>query len=777
MQEGGRGEQGARGPGRPLAVVLAVCLAGDLLGRGLLPEGTAALLLGLGAATALWRPGRRRALEALARLRLGPGLLLVLGLLATGRAALPPEAAEASPRGRWRTLAEGEQLRGRLEGRPETYDLPAGLVRDGEWLELRPRASGSRGAAGDGRARAVELPAAALVRHGPGAARPLDRWRGFWRHARRAGLERLGSLDDPSARSLARALCFGERRELDPELTDLFTRTGTRHALAVSGLHVALVAAIWVWPLGARGGGAARGVLGGGGRGRAAARRWLGRREAWRVALLVGFVPLAGAGAPVVRAALALACVQWAALAPGRGELGWPRRVDGLSLWCFAALVEWWFRPAAVGSLSMQLSYAATLGLLLLTGPLNRALRARLPNGGRLAEVGRLGHARAPLPRLFLQRLIDGVLGGLAASVAANVATLPLVWTVFGEWSLAGPLATLLLLPPLALFLGLAWLWVALPLELVGETLAVLAELMRWLLTAFDRWPATPMPLPTRPPALLALATLACLAAGATRLLDDRRRRLLLAAALLGLGLALAPWPQARGRLELAVLDVGHGTCALVRSPAGEVWIFDAGTRDGPRAVRDALLPRLRAWDPGRPGIALSHEHEDHSGALPWIVERHPPRAWLGALPARVAERLPHDALHLDLERGRSARLTSDAEDLELVLLRGLAEEGNEGSRNLELSSRGARLLLCGDAEGPGLARLLRADVLRGPYDVVLFPHHGSETPWLGPFLEVTRPGEVWFSAAERPPVADELDRRGIPWRCTALEGDLERAW
>lgn len=52
----------------------------------------------------------------------------------------------------------------------------------------------------------------------------------------------MGRIEDPAARGLGLALLCGDRSELPPGLPDLFTRTGTRHLLAVSGLHVGLLA-------------------------------------------------------------------------------------------------------------------------------------------------------------------------------------------------------------------------------------------------------------------------------------------------------------------------------------------------------------------------------------------------------------------------------------------------------------------------------------------------------------------------------------------------------
>jgi len=696
--------------------------------------------------------------------------------VAGGRRALlshaAPHEGQGPAIGRWETLSRGAELIGRLEGdATQSYEVPRGVLADGERVELWPTGAATPPARGPiARPRRAAAPRALqpdeVRRLAPTGGGPLDATRRRLREWRSSCLLRLEAIEDPLARGLAAALLFGERAQLPPGLGDLFTRTGTRHALAVSGLHVGLVAALWIWPLGA---GAAWLVGRLGGRRRRAGR--LAEPAVWRALLLALFVPLAGAGAPVLRAALALALAQLAGLVPRRGGSPFGRRPDPLSLWASAAAIEWLADPEALRSLSLQLSYVATLGLVLITPRLGAWTRGRWPI---VAEVDGLGRRRSPLLRIVATRALRGVRLSLAASAAASVATLPIVWGTFGEWSVAGPLATLALLPLLALFLGLAWLWVLIPLDALESLLGGLSRAMVGLLEGFDGWPGTPVPLPERPEVLLLAAGLLVLIAAARR---DRLGAVAARGSCVLWGVLLVPWCSGPRGLELHALDVGHGTAVVLRAPGAGTWLFDAGSRDRRGVAREAVAPLLRALDVGQVRIALSHGESDHAGALPWLIERYPPRLWLGALPARLDARLPHDCPRVDLETGRSTIKGGANGELELTLVRGLTEDGNEGSRSLEVAWRGRRLLLCGDAEAGGLARQLRSGDLRGPYEITLFPHHGSETDWLAAFLRATLPGTVWFSAGERPPVLDELERRGVPWRSTHAEGPLRLDW
>lgn len=771
----GEEQRGAR-PGRPLLAVAGATLAGSAIGlEELVPRALCAalllvlLFLVLGNSGAGDRPSRR----ALLLLLLAAGAALRAAHSRSGSSPGAPERAGGI--GRWIADDGRHAAVGRLAEGSRRYELPPGAAAAGELLLLAPSGPAPRPARGPVPApgpEAHELPPQPLAwdelaRLAPARSGPAALLREGFARARDGALERIGGLREPLARGLAGALLLGERSQMPEGLPDLFTRTGTRHALAVSGLHVGLVAWLLLLPLGRLLGALA---------GSAPRRRpWLGP-PAWRALLLLAFIPMAGGAAPVLRAGLALALAQLAPALPARAG-GGARRPDALSLWSLAAALECLAAPRALLSLSFQLSYAATLGLILGAGPLTRVLRAHLPRGGELPQVVLRGRRLPARLRVPAQRALELGLASLALSAAANLATLPILWSRFGEWSAAGVLATPLLLAPLALFLGLGWLWLALPHEVLELGLELCARAMVGLLAFLDGMPGTPSPLPPRPALLLVVLAGSCLLALRSPSGGRVRAGCTRASAALG-AVLLLPWTVAPRAFELHALDVGHGTAVVLRAPGAPCWIFDAGSRDRPGVAKAALAPLLRAFDVGSIAIALSHTDRDHDGALPWIVERFRTELWLGALPAAIDRRLPSGARRLDLERGAVELRTRPraGDGLELRLLRGGPHASNEGSRSLALEHRGRRFLLCGDAEEQGLLESLRRAELRGPFELLLQPHHGSDTDWLGPFLDQTRPREVWISASRVPALVRELERRGIRWRATASEGPLAHA-
>jgi competence protein ComEC len=607
-----------------------------------------------------------------------------------------------------------------------------------------------------------------VVRLASARSEPLGAASAFVDAVRGRLLERVRALADARTRGLVGGLLFGDLSEIDSGVADLFVRTGTFHVLAISGLQVVLVAVLLAGPIAS--------VLD-------ALARWLSRgrlrlgSEIFRAALLLLFVPVAGAGAPVTRSALAWIAGSLALRLPARepfeADLRMRRSGDPLALWGFALLVECLVHPDAPLSVSVQLTYLATLGLVAGTRPMLGCLRGLLPGEGRVAAVGRSGRPRPEWLRIPAQRILDASLGAVAASCAAVLATLPVVWTRFGEACPWGALATPAIAMPVGWILVAGWAWVVAP-GLVPE--AALDVAGRWtigLLEAFDRLPGSPADLPPRPFLLLASACVAAFAAIRSRS-AGRNPMLVRAAALLWVAVLL-PWSAAPPGLEVHALDVGSGTAVLVREPGGGALVFDAGSRDRPGVDREALGPLLSAWESERVLVVLSHTDLDHDGALPWLVERHPPAGWAGALPAQIAERLPHTAVRIDATTGQFLLAWPDpAEDeLRLELSRGLAIGGNEGSRVLEIRWKSETLLLFGDSEAEGLAAWLHARAQENPARLLLFPHHGSDTEHLAALVEAVRPKEVWISASGEPEVLRELARRRIPTHVTSLEGPL----
>lgn len=755
-----------------MAAALAV-LAGAWLGAALKPPplalaallaGTSGAWLALELAAGASAGESSRGAEGLRRAtRLGLLASLALVSIALGWRGEGPKATDrldgaslAGPRatleGRWEPLRRTRRGElGKLHplgAAPLWLELEHGCAARGEWLHVEPNDRPRREARGP-----VAPP------HAPFDAREHLMWSARPDEVERRGLapawergtewigelrasvaRRCGQFAAGESRALAHALLYGATERLEPELADTFTHTGMRHVLAVSGMHVSLLAAVLIAP-------------------------WMGgsRRRRTALALVAGaalalFAGVTGGAAPVRRAAVALGLSLAAPLcARARGE---PRRVDTLSLIALALLVEAALDLDSLFSVSLLLSYLATLGLVLLTGPIRRAL----PGPRWRSELGPTSARRA-----LASVLSRTARSALAASLAAVLVTLPLCWSTFGEWAPVGVLATALSTPLVTWLLVVGWLAILAPPLVPGVLFDVPAGWFVRLLEFADGLPGTPCVLPPRPLAVLGIAT-ALLALGWARSgLAGRATRVGMAL----WGAILLPWTVRPSSWTIDALDVGHGTCVVLRGPDGPTWIYDAGSRDRGRVASSALGPLLAAADARELAVVLSHSDSDHAEALAWIARRYEIVEWLGApLPEGVelARRRGADP------RGEPGALEFSAREREhWQLVRGVESEDNEGSRTLVAKLGPLRAQLHGDAVELGLQRQLEAEWLRGPVDLLLWPHHGDPGPWTTALLERARPSEVWISASGSGGVERELERRGIPWRSTGRDGPLRR--
>jgi competence protein ComEC len=249
-----------------------------------------------------------------------------------------------------------------------------------------------------------------------------------WRQAQQRRLDtwlRNMPWDDPDGGALLAATMLGRTALLPAEAKEAFATTGTLHLFAISGLHIA---------------GMAAGLL------------WLTRRARLPelpagiaiLALLWLYVQVTGASPSSVRAWI-MAAFLWG----GRvGERDTPA-LQSLALACAVTLM---LSPEACADAGFQLSYAAVLGIIVAGGPAAELC-------ARPTEEERLTPAAAQTARQRLRwRARKFLLGGLCVSLAATLAGAPLTLGHFGTASWGGVFVNLVLVPlsEIPLMLGMA---------------------------------------------------------------------------------------------------------------------------------------------------------------------------------------------------------------------------------------------------------------------------------------------------------------------------------
>ena len=363
---------------------------------------------------------------------------------------------------------------------------------------------------------------------------------------------------DPEA-SLIAGILLGVETGIPEDVQEGFNDTGTSHIIAISGFNITILATFFVFLFGR--------ILG-------VRRRFL---AACITAVIIGlYTILVGADAAVVRAAIMGGLSLLAALVG--------RRQDGLNTLALVAAVMALFNPYVLWDVGFQLSFMATLGLLLYAGPLTERF-IRLASRGMDESTAR--KVARPVSEYFL------------ITIAALITTLPVVIYHFQRLSLISLAANPAILPaqpPLMILGGIAVL-----LGLIYQPLGQIAALAAWPFAAYTirivEWFAG------IPGGVLYLGEAAVFSVivfyfllFTWTLAGDRFNDWLLKLTdagfakfgkytpillvVLGL-LAVLVWRAVLaapdGRLHVTLLDVGSGDAVLVQTPTGRTLLIDGG--------------------------------------------------------------------------------------------------------------------------------------------------------------------------------------------------------
>jgi competence protein ComEC len=490
------------------------------------------------------------------------------------------------------------------------------------------------------------------------------------------------------------ALAVGDQRAISSEEWRLFNRTGVTHLMSISGLHVTLVSGL-----------AAFLVAFGWRRVPALALRLPARKSAALAAIFgaLGYTLLAGFAVPAQRTFYMVSVV---ALALWSGRIAAPARTLALAL---AAVVA--FDPWAPLSPGLWLSFGA-VGLIFYVSGFRK--EHWLAQWARVQWAITLGLAPAAL-LLFGQVSVAGPL--------ANAVAIPVVSVVVTPLALA---AAVLPAPPL---------------------LDLAAWLVEWLLQFLEWCAALPGALWEQhvPPVwsvALALGGVAWLLA--PRGVPWRAGGL----ALMAPAFLLAPAGPPPGAAWITALDVGQGLAVVVRT-ANRTLLYDAGPAFGPEADSGGrvVVPLLRASGvPRLDAIVLSHEDRDHIGGAQTVLETFEAGELFSSLPPAH----PLNALAPARRCAAGQQWTWDGVRFEFLHpAAGRSYKRNDTSCVLRIEASGGSVLLTGDIERGAETALLNGN-FNLKSDVLLVPHHGSKTSSTAPFIAAVAPRWAVVAAGYR---------------------------
>lgn len=539
----------------------------------------------------------------------------------------------------------------------------------------------------------------------------------------------------PRSAAVVQALVVGDRSALSREDKAVFAATGTSHLIAISGLHIGLIAALiyfllrWAWRLFP-----------------SACCRWPATVAAAPAAIFaaLAYAAMAGFSIPTQRALIMLLVAMLGIV--------FRRSVRAVHVLGLALLAVLLWDPYSVVSAGFWLSFGAVGVILYLATPV----------AGRFSWVSlQLGISVALAPLLVWQQLPVSLL-----SPVVNLLAIPVFGMLIVPFSLLAVLSQMIwpdlgqLLLPVA-----GWL--------LDRFLMALEMAAEW--SPKLSWGAVPKQ-------VLAVSAMAALYGFWWAVKNNRHPLWRLSfPAIMFLCMILfvqhtsAPLPN---RVRFTLLDVGQGLSAVVRT-ARHVLVFDTGPRfrSGFNTGSAVLLPYLE--NQGIRGIdklILSHGDIDHVGGAPDL---------LGNLP--VGEMLSGEPVNLKLavpDRRCTAGETWWWDGVRFEILYPAIDadmEGNNASCVLKVSAGGQSVLITGDIEQQGENWLLKQVPEKLKSEIVVAAHHGSASSSSERFIRASHARYVLFATGKnnrwgfpRKKVVERWQASGASVLNTANTGAIE---
>ncbi len=549
----------------------------------------------------------------------------------------------------------------------------------------------------------------------------IDCWRQFLS-------EQIVASIQSDAAGLLVALAVGDKSGIDQQQWDMLRNTGTAHLMAISGLHIGLIAGLLF-----------------------AVSAWL-----WKVFNLASFYP----ASRVAAVAAILGALAYSLL--GGFSLPTQRALVMVSVFMCGHLLTRSMQPWR--------AICVSLALILLYDPLSVLASGFWLSFGAVAWIfyilsGRYG-------------FVSKVKSALRIQAALALGLLPVLLLGFQQASLIAPVANIVAVPVVGLGVVpillagtvLLQLWPA-----AGSFLIQLAGDMMHLLTGFlNGLNALPISIWRQDAGSLTVAGL-CLVSALFLLapagLAVRLAGLLLLGPLL---FARTPGP-ATGELWLDLLDVGQGLSAVVRTRQ-HTLVYDTGPRSrsgfdtGQSVVAPFLLSRkLEHIDK----LVISHSDNDHQGGAKSLFEIIRTDSVLAGMPDKIKF-----ARSKKCQRGQ--RWEWDGVVFE-ILSPVERIRGNNASCVLQITAaNGQKLLLTGDIESAIEQQLVNqyADSLRST--VLVVPHHGSRTSSTAQFVTAVAADTVLIPAGyanrfgfPKAAIVDRYRRQNAEIYVTGLEGTI----
>ena len=497
---------------------------------------------------------------------------------------------------------------------------------------------------------------------------------------------------------IIRALAVGDRETISHAQWQTLIATGTNHLVAISGLHVGMVAGFAFFLMRSLWSRVTRLSL-----------RWPAPKAGAIAGIIaaLGYAVLAGFSIPTQRSVIMVMVVM--------GSVMQGRKIRPSHVLAWALLLVLLWDPSGVLEPGFWLSFAAVAVIFYGMGQ-RPSLHGPWWKWGRIQVLIALG--LMPLLLILFQRV------SLVAPFA-NLVAVPWVTLVVVPLTLLGAIFIL----PLPVIGGgfltlangaLSWLWPLL--QGLGHS-----DYALWMQPAPPLWAYVP--------ALLGTVWML-----APRGIPGRW----LGGVLLAPMVLVSPARPQPGEAWFTLLDVGQGLAAVIET-AGHVLVFDAGPATGERFDAGSVVVMPFLWHYGIHQIdtlIVSHGDMDHRGGVAAVLEQTKVQRLLTSVPGKIHWRR-------GMVESCMADQTWQWDGVRFRILYPLADQpyhGNDASCVLRVQTSRQSVLIPGDIESRSERLLVEKEAAQLPSDILVVPHHGSKTSSTASFLRAVHPDYALFA-------------------------------
>ncbi|MBI5143994.1 MAG: DNA internalization-related competence protein ComEC/Rec2 [Candidatus Omnitrophica bacterium] len=522
-----------------------------------------------------------------------------------------------------------------------------------------------------------------------------------------------------------KAILIGDRSTLKTALKEDFVKTGTVHILAISGLHVGLIAGLFLFLFG---------LL----------RIPLKPKLALTAVLVIFYSFIAGSSPPIVRSAIMFSIFVLGYLLNREADI-----LNSLAAAMFLILL---WNPKELFDPSFQLSFASIASIVIFAPKIDGIFGLNAPM--RYSSVGRI--------RAYL-------LKSVSVSIAAWLGVWPLIAFYFNIISPVAIIANIIAIPALFVMMAVSFLFIfvreisnylaqypASVLYIIQKILFFINHRLSGLPLSHFRIASPSVELTLLYYALISLLILPI--ATTIRGIKIHRKHLLMVILLL---FNISIWRHVINLesefLKVTFLDVGQGDSILLELPKRGAILIDGGSGGEEEKFdigRAVIAPYL--WNNGiyrLDAIIATHFHEDHLGGIPYILKNFD----VGCIIDNGTATAPDNRLynrykriingkgirHLIVGEGDEVRFSND---VRLFILNPVKDcdlvDSNDNSIVVKLVYKGKSVLFCGDITDKAMKRLasyggfLKSDILK-------VPHHGGrlgDSDTVGNFFKKVSP-------------------------------------